>query len=147
MALHITWCHSACKVSAMVTMVWFVRVGWWSCLVFMIDVEIIENFSVVQVIIMSDVVDEVRRLRGLCAEQRHHHCWEGSAKILLLCSHRNRTVVYIGIQPQRCGERELVRVDNFVTFMIDLTLLHRGRLVYVKEVMTVTLFTKKEGLH
>ena len=53
----------------MVTMVWFVCVDWWSCLIFVIDVEIIENFSNVQIIIMMcDVVDEVRWLGGLCAE-------------------------------------------------------------------------------
>ena len=81
MALHIAWCHSTCEVSAMVTMVWFVCVcvcvcvcvrvcvGWWSCLIFKIDVEIIEAFGNVRVIIiMCDVVDEVRRLGGLCAE-------------------------------------------------------------------------------
>ena len=106
MALHIAWHCSACKVSAMVTMVWFVCVGWWSCLIFMSDVEISENFGNVQIIIiMCDVIDEVRWLGGLCAEQRHcPHCQNGGTKILLLCSHRNSTVVYIGIQPWRCWE-------------------------------------------
>ena len=34
-----------------------------------------------------------------------------------------------------------------MAFAVNLTSLHRGRLVYIKEVMTVTLFMMKEGLH
>ena len=71
----------------------------------MIGVEIIENFGNVQIIIIvCDVVDEVRWLGGLCAEQRHCHCWKGGAKILLLYVRRISTVVYVGNTPWRCWE-------------------------------------------